>query len=101
MDVLQRIETLLNSRNWTIYRLAKEAGVSQTTLRNLWARNNVPSVYTLEQICRAFGITLSEFFAENPRELAELTREQKELLGHWDKLTLEQKNALLVLLRGL
>lgn len=101
MDVLGRIRQLMEEREWTLYRLSKESGVQQSTLGNLWRRNNVPSVYTLEQICRAFGITLSEFFAENPRELAELTREQKELLGHWDKLTLEQKNALLVLLRGL
>lgn len=101
MDVLARIKQLMDEREWTIYRLSKESGVQQSTLSNLWRRNNVPSIFTLEEICGGFGITLAEFFAESPGELAELTAGQRELLGHWDKLTPEQKNALLTLLRAL
>jgi len=31
---------------------------------NIYRRNTTPSIETLEIICNAFGITLSQFFAE-------------------------------------
>lgn len=48
-----------------MYKLAKLSGVSQSTLSNMFSRNNDPSISTLEDICRAFGITLSQFFADD------------------------------------
>lgn len=101
MDVLARIKQLMDARNWTTYRLAKESGVQQSTLNNLWRRNNVPSIITLEEICKGFGISMSEFFAVHLDEDFELTAEQQELLDCWAKLTREQKSALLTLLRAL
>lgn len=63
----------------------------------MFARNNDPSIGTLEDICGAFGITLSQFFA-NEGELVALNNEQVEMLEKWSTLTSEQKNALLKLL---
>lgn len=64
MDVLTRLRGLLDDRGWTEYRLAKECGLSESTIANIYKRNSVPSIPTLETICRGFGITLSQFFAE-------------------------------------
>ena len=47
---------------------------------------------TLEALCKAFGITMAQFFAEN--ELVELTPELRELFDRWTALTDEQKAAL-------
>lgn len=90
MNALKRIEQLRDERNWTNYRLAKEADISDTTLNNLFKRNNNPSIHTLEAICKAFGITLSQFFTEND-EIVSLTNEQKALLDNWNKLSRTQK----------
>ena len=62
MDCLQRIKELLNERGWTMYQLAQKSGIPQSTLSNLFIRNNAPTIQTLEKICEAFGITLAEFF---------------------------------------
>ena len=51
----------------------------------------MPSVPTLEAICRGYGITLSQFFAEG--EMVELTPELKDLFDSWTALTPEQKAA--------
>lgn len=59
--VLKKVTQLLQERNWTLYRLAKESEISYSTLSNTFHRNNVPSVSTLMRICDGFGITLSEF----------------------------------------
>ena len=65
MDVNARIRFHMEQRGWTEYRLAKESGLAQTTVANLFTRNTLPSIPTLEAICAAFGITLSDFFSED------------------------------------
>ena len=65
MDVINRIDSLMKERNWSDYRLSLESGLSSSTIANMHRRGTVPSVSTLEQICDAFGITLSQFFAED------------------------------------
>jgi len=62
IDVLKRINDLRKARGWTIYKLAEESMVAQSTMSNMFTRKTLPSLYTLNQICEAFGITLSEFF---------------------------------------
>ena len=98
MNTLERIRKLLDDRNWSMYKLSKLSGVSQSTLSNMFSRNNDPSISTLEDICKAFGITLSQFFA-NEGELVVLTKEQSEMLEKWATLSDEQKSALLKLLK--
>lgn len=91
MDTHERLRQLLNDRGWTEYKLSKESGLAQATIGNIFRRNTVPSITTLETICKGFGITLSQFFAEN--EMAELTPELKNLFNNWVNLTAEQKKA--------
>lgn len=98
MNTLERIKQLLNDRNWSVYKLSKQSGISQSTISNMFSRNNDPSISTLEDICKAFGITLSQFFA-NEGELVSLDKEQVEMLEKWSVLTSEQKSALLKLLQ--
>ena len=86
-------------RDWTEYRLAKESGLSQSTIANLFKRNTIPSITTLEAICSGFGITLAQFFSDG--NVVELTDEQKKLFDRWITLTGEQKQILLDLIRNI
>ena len=99
MDALQRLNQLLDERGWTVYRLAKNCGLSESTLANIFKRNTVPTITTLERICDGFGITLSQFFADG--EMVELTPELKELFDNWVNLTVEQKKAANQMLRAM
>ena len=85
MDTLQRLHQLLDERGWSEYRLAKNCGLSNSTIANIYHRNTIPSISTLEAICTSFGISLSQFFAEG--EMVELTPELKELFDNWVNLT--------------
>lgn len=100
MDVMGRIQQLLRQRGWTEYRLAKESGLSQSTLNNIFSRHTVPTVATIEMIAKSFGITLSQFFAESG-ESVELTGEQQRLLEKWNALSPEQRKALLNLIENM
>jgi len=95
----ERIQQLMRERDWTEYLLAKEAGLAQSTITNLFRRNNIPSIPTLEAMCRGFGITLSQFFSEG--NFVELTEDQKVLFDKWLLLTGEQKQLLLELVKNL
>ena len=99
MDTLQRLTQLMNERGWSVYRLAKNCGLSESTLANVFKRNTVPTITTLERICGGLGITLSQFFAEG--EMVELTPELKELFDNWVNLTAEQKKAANQMLRAM
>lgn len=88
----------MENRGWTKYKLSKECGLSESTLANIFRRNVEPSIATLEAICKGFGITLSQFFADS--DMVELSPELKELFNEWVSLTPEQKSVLLQLLRS-
>ncbi len=97
MDTKQRIRELMKKRGWTEYRLAKEAGLAQSTISNMFKRHNAPTLPTLETICKAFDITLVQFFSEGD-DPALMTKEQRELFSKWNTMTNEQKKILLALM---
>lgn len=96
MDAQRRIKQLMEERGWTDYRLAKESNLSHSTVTNMFNRNNAPTLPTLEAVCKAFGITLAQFFTEG--NSPELTKEQRILFAKWSTLKDDQKQALLALI---
>ena len=64
-----------------------------------WRRQNLPSLITLEKICAALGVTLSQFFQEGNSE--NLTEKQKEVLGIWNDLNVNEQETVMSMLRGL
>lgn len=97
MDVLMRLAELKKQYGWSDYRIAKEAGLSPNTVSNIYRRNNIPSMTTLQALCDAFGISLAQFFADN--DMIEVTPEIKNLVDRWSALTEEQKSAILQILK--
>lgn len=91
LDTHARLRQLLAERGWTEYRLAKEAKLSESTIKNIFQRNATPSIPTLEAICSGFGITPAQFFSEN--DMVELSPELKKLFDGWVFLTPKQKAA--------
>lgn len=99
LNIIAHIESLTKERGWSQYRLAKEANLPQTTIANIFNRGTTPSIATLEMLCKAFNITLSEFFLEEATGDAILTAEQKRLLTYWNTLTLKQQQLITELLK--
>ena len=89
----------MDEKGWTEYRLSKECGLSESTIANIFRRNTIPSISTLEAICNGFGITLSQFFADY--DMVEMTPELKELFDQWTTLTAEQKKIILDMAKAL
>jgi transcriptional regulator with XRE-family HTH domain len=99
VDVSGRIEELMAQRNWTVYRLCKESGLAQSTLSHIFHKDSEPTFATLDAICKAFGITLAEFFSD--RNFVPLTEDQRDLLDKWATLTSEQKQLVLQMISNM
>lgn len=97
-DILAEITRYRKERHWTEYQLAERSGLPQSTISSWYRKNMVPTVMSLEKICAAFGITLSQLFAEE-NQVFSLTKSQKELLNVWSRLDQEQQTILLSLLK--
>ena len=84
VDIAERIIKLNEKRGWSVYRLAKEAKISSSTLTNMMRR----------------GITLAEFLYDQ-EDLIHLNEAQKRHLDRWNLLTERQKRAVELFIDGL
>ncbi len=58
-----RIIELCEQKNITIYRLALDSGVSQSTIKSiLYGKSKNPGIVTLKMLCDGLEINISEFF---------------------------------------
>ena len=96
MDVLRKINKMRLDREWSVYKLSVESGISQSTLTNMFNRETLPSITTLECICNAFGITMSEFFKENSESNCDT-----EFMALYNALDGDLKKSILTIMRGL
>ena len=96
-DILTSITAYREQRGWTEYQLAERSGLPQSTISSWYRKNMVPTIPSLEKICIAFGITLSQLFAEGDFAVS-LTESQKKLLERWSKLSEKQQDVILALI---
>lgn len=96
-DILTTITVYRQERGWTEYQLAERSGLPQSTISSWYRKNMVPTIPSLEKICTAFGITLSQLFAQEDTPVS-LTASQKTLLDRWSRLSSEQQAAVFQLI---
>lgn len=100
MNILKKINKMRIDRNWSVYRLSVESGISQSTLTNMFNRETLPSITTLECICNAFGVTMSEFFAEeNSNQANEI--DANELIKLFNNMDEDAKELVILLMHEL
>ncbi len=78
MDIVERLNLILDRYGWTKYKLSKESKIPESTLSNIFHRGTVPTIATLQAICEAMNINLAEFFSDE--ELVVMTPELKEFM---------------------
>ena len=101
MDVLNTITKLRHERKWTEYQLSVQSQLPQSTISSWYRKNMLPSLASLEKICGAFDITMSEFFRIDSGAPVTGDFEYQELIQCWRKLNKNQKELLLAFLKTL
>lgn len=92
--VIKRIAELRDARGWTNHRLSMEAGIGSATVQNWYTHNAIPKHEAIQAICGAFGISLAEFFNEEPEPIS-LSEVQRAFLVEFDLLNSDEKRDLL------
>ena len=90
INVLERITSL-----------RERSGLTQSTISSWYRKDILPTIPSLERICIAFGISLSQFFKEETDEVVLINPNQKKLLEVVSKLDDKQYNALLHFLENI
>ncbi|MDD3416613.1 MAG: helix-turn-helix transcriptional regulator [Lachnospiraceae bacterium] len=94
-DTLLRIKKIMEQKSWTIYQLAKECNIAYSSLSNLFQRNTEPTLPTLRKICAGLGISLSDFFSDEPAPIMlEYSADERLLVSLYQSLKLPDKKLL-------
>jgi transcriptional regulator with XRE-family HTH domain len=101
MDILDKIRRLRIEHNWSEYQLAEKSGLTQSTISSWYRKDMQPSIASLEHICSAFNITLSQFFAADHSGLIDLTEDQLRMVNEWNRLSSSQQKALIAFMETL
>lgn len=100
MDVLKKIKDLRTERGWSEYQLSVESEIPQTTISSWYRKNVCPTIPSLEKICKAYNITLSQFFNDSGENVS-LTENQSRLIENFNRLDVDQQETLLRFLSSL
>ena len=98
--VIDRIDMLRVKSGMSIYKLAQDALLSDSTLKHLYKRKTFPNVLTIYRLCDALQISVSEFFAFNVEAVKQVD-DKAILLSSFDALSPDNKRLVLELIQKL
>ncbi|MTK07465.1 MAG: helix-turn-helix domain-containing protein [Hungatella sp.] len=98
-DILGRIEKERLSRDWSEYTLAKNSGITPSTISTWYRKDLQPSISSIEKICKGLDISLSQFFSSQ-EQCVNLTNSQSEILEIWKYLNTSQKNTIIEMIKS-
>ena len=93
MELAEKRKKICEAKGSTPYTLAKEAGISSSTISEFLKGNSKPRIDTLLIICNQLGISMTDFLEE--REVMEqYAKEEEELVKVYRSLSGEKRKQL-------
>lgn len=76
MELAEKLKKICEAKGSTPYKLAKEAGISSSTISEFLKGNSKPRIDTLLIICNQLGISMTDFW-KNGRLWNSMPRRKK------------------------
>ena len=101
-ETIRKLERLTKERGWSLYRLSIESDLPYSSIENLFRRNTEPTLPTLRSLCNGLGVSMSEFFSDEPVPLRiDYTSDERDLVIEYRSLRRTDKRLLRTYLAGL
>ena len=98
-NVKTKIKNIMKSQGTSVYKLAMDADISDTCIRNWFNdKNYTPSLRSLEKICAALGYNVVQLLLDEDSVFYPNDEVIVKLLSLWNKLKKSQKEIVLALL---
>lgn len=98
-EIYKRVERLRKERCWSLYMLAKKAGVSVNSLYHWRDKKSSPTVYLLAALAEAFNVSIARLLMD-AETLDGLTTEQRLLTEKWSKLSRKQQETVMKIIEA-
>ena len=98
--VVQRITSLCEERNMSMYKLSQLTGIAQSSLSTMMHGKTLPSIVTLAKLCEGLEISIFDFFDQTEASTV-ITNQEKIILRYWNHLNEHQKEVALAFIKGL
>ena len=100
VDPRKKIDELRIKNNLTLSQLARELGLSDTSVYNWYnEKNSMPTIKVLEDVCALFKVDMVELFTDV--QCDKLDARQIRLLELFQKLTERQKHGVLAIIEDI
>ena len=87
MELAEKLKKICEAKGSTPYKLAKEAGISSSTISEFLKGNSKPRIDTLLIICNQLGISMTDFLEEElVKVYRSLSGEKRKQLGTYVKM---------------
>lgn len=98
-ELISRIEKYRLEKGLTKSKLNDLAGFPPSMIYQWYGTSRMPTLRTIEDICKVFGISLSEFFYEGKE--GEPSPQDREIIDIFSTLTEEEKTYIVQMAKGL
>lgn len=99
--MIASIKRLCDERGMKPHTLAKEAGISSSTMSYLLNGKTMPYIYTIFMLCNVLDVTISELFGEKNEgntALSQISDEEEKLVQQYRQLSKQKQELLRVYL---
>lgn len=94
-NTVDRINELMNKKQWTPYELSNQTGISTNAIYDWTKKGAIPTISNIIKICEAMEITLEYFFCGGSYQY---TAEENEILNKWVGLSDLEKGTVMKLI---
>lgn len=100
VDPRIKIEKIRKEKGWSRSQLAEKLGISVTGINNWYnEKNSMPTVWTLEDACSLFNITMVDLFSD--AETDKLSAREIHFLELFQKLSPAQQDSVLAVIKSI
>ena len=101
MHYIEKLDNLRAAKNLSFYELGLRCNLSESCIKKIFYRKNVPLVSSIEKLCEVLDISLSELFRKTDEFVFSGSAEAVALISLCNSLSAEAKGHLHGLLKKL